>query len=509
MQQIEIIKNVYLNHRKLILFLVILTGIRLIYIAIIPLVPQESYYWYYAQYPDLSYFDHPPMVAYSVWIGTHLFGDTIFGVKFMAVVWSLLTNIFLYLTMQNALSDSDAERRKKYALAAVLLYNLTIFAHLYAVTMVPDTPLIFFWLVVIYFIQRFISRQQANDLYLAGLALGFGLLSKYTAIAILPAIFLVFLLDPALRRFLVKPAPYLALLLTLLIFTPVLIWNINHDWASLQFQFGDRSEELKPIQTKYLFQLIASQIFMLTPLLLVLFYRTTKKIIQTGKENTAARFFFITGIFIIGGFIILSLKTLIKMNWLLPGFSGFILSTVLLFYRDNPLRSRWIKTGVLVSLMLILMAYSVLLIPNLPLGDGNTWSGWEESSANIAALQSENGGKERVFIFANSYKTASLLKFYLQDDQPVYAQNIYGQPALQFDMWGLPAGLKGKDALFVFTDRREYHPDLDKVEKYFDQISLLRADEYFFAKNLKARTIYCYYAKNYKGRNNQAGYDPR
>ena len=494
------VKKNYREHQIFILFLLSLTALRLIYISVIPLVPQEAYYWYYSLHPDLSYFDHPPMVAYSVWIGTHLFGNTIFGIKVMAVIWSALTNIFLYLTMLNVRPWTAGGDRKNYALAAVFLYNLTIFAHLYAVTMVPDTPLIFFWLVVIFFIQRFINDGRPQDLYLAGLTLGFALLSKYTAIAILPAILLIFIIDPSLRGWLIKPQPYLALILSSLVFMPVLIWNSNHDWVSLKFQFADRSQELKTIQTKYVFQLIASQLFLLTPLPLILFLRTIKRILNDWKEKTAARYFFITGVFIIAGFSILSLKTLIKMNWLLPGYTGMILCAVLLFYRENLLQSRWYKTAVAVSLILVLVAYAILLIPNIPLGDGNTWSGWKQSAARLAEIQSEKGGTEKVFIFANSYKTASLLKFYLSDDQPVYAQNIYNQPALQFDVWGLPSYLKGRDALFVFTDRHEYHPDLETVSRYFDTLTLLGEDTYYFSGDIKTRTIYIYDARNYKGR---------
>ncbi len=483
----------------MVLFVAVLTGLRLIYITVIPLVPQEAYYWYYSLNPDLSYFDHPPMVAYSIWIGTHLFGDTIFGIKFMAVVWSALTNIFLYLTMQNALKNFESKKRNKIAFTTVVFYNLTIFAHLYAITMVPDTPLIFFWLLVIFFVQRFIENRVPAYLYLAGMSLGFGLLSKYTAIAILPAIFLIFLLNPSLRRLLIKPYPYLMLIFVLIVFAPVLVWNLNHDWVSLKFQFADRSTELKPFQTKYVFQLIASQLFMLTPLPLIMFFKTTKNVIVNWKQNTPERYFFITAIFIVGGFAALSLKTLIKMNWLLPGFMGLILTAVILYYRDDLLKSRWIKSGIMVSVFLVMIAYSILLIPNIPLGDGNTWSGWKETAAQIAEIQEQKGGHENVFIFANSYKTASLLKFYFSDDQNVYAQNIYDQPALQFNIWGLPASLKGKDALFVFTDRREYHPDLEKIGNYFDEIIPVIKNDFMFNATLKARTIYCYYAKNYKG----------
>ena len=47
-----------------------------------PVFAQESYYWCYAEHPDLSYFDHPPMVAWQIWVGTALFGDNAIGIRF-------------------------------------------------------------------------------------------------------------------------------------------------------------------------------------------------------------------------------------------------------------------------------------------------------------------------------------------------------------------------------------------------------------------------------------------
>ena len=34
------------------------------------LIPDEAYYWNYAQHMDLSFYDHPPMVAWLIWLGT-------------------------------------------------------------------------------------------------------------------------------------------------------------------------------------------------------------------------------------------------------------------------------------------------------------------------------------------------------------------------------------------------------------------------------------------------------
>ena len=175
-------------------FIGILFVLKLIYLFFIPITPQEAYYWYYSQNPDLSYFDHPPMAAYSIWLGTNLFGDNIFGVKFMAVIWYMLTNLLLYKTVSRFVEHFLTERNK-YSLAflTIILYNLTLFAHIYSITIVPDTPLIFFWLLVIYAVQERIITDNKNWWLLAGAALGLGLVSKYTTVLIIGSIFFFFL----------------------------------------------------------------------------------------------------------------------------------------------------------------------------------------------------------------------------------------------------------------------------------------------------------------------------
>jgi dolichol-phosphate mannosyltransferase len=51
-----------------------------------PLLAQGAYYWYFSLKPALSYFDHPPLAAYSIWFGTFIFGKSIFG---MAINFSM------------------------------------------------------------------------------------------------------------------------------------------------------------------------------------------------------------------------------------------------------------------------------------------------------------------------------------------------------------------------------------------------------------------------------------
>jgi len=207
---------------------------------------------------------------------------------------------------------------------------------------------------------------------------------------------------------------------------------------------------------------------------------------------------FFSGLFIILGFTLISLRSLVKMNWLLPGYLGVIAAAALLYTPNMQLNSVWKKIGVYFSVFLILVAHLLQIIPNVPIAEGNTWSGWQDASQKIYRLQQEFGGQKKCFIFANSYKSASLLKFYLPDQQNTYAQNIYGRPALQFDIWGTPDSLQGKDALYVFTDRREYKNDLKYIRPYFESVEPLKEFEYTFNGKIHVRTIYCYYAKNYR-----------
>lgn len=331
--------------------------------------------------------------------------------------------------------------------------------------------------------------------------MGFGLLSKYTAIALLPALVVILIIFPEQRHWFKSVYPYLALLIMMIVFWPVICWNQSNNWASLQFQFSERAARTKPFQVKYFLQLLASQLALLTPLIFFWFIRLSNDIKKVWHKNRTVLFYFISGIFLIGGFILISLKSQVKMNWLMPGYLGLIIALVLFYHSSINIRSLSAKIAAAFSIVLIITAYLLPMVPNVPIGEGNTWSGWSDAAKKIYNYQQEKGGNEKCFIFANSYKSASLLKFYLPGQQDTYAENIYNRPALQFDIWGTPQQLKGKDALFVFTDRKEYKNDIKYVQPFFDSLELFQEFEYKFAGKLHTRTIYCYYAKNYHGKN--------
>ena len=113
------------------------TLLRLLMAAVLPLLPQEAYYWNWSRELDWSYFDHPPLVAYAIALSTALVGQTVFGIKLAAVAWSLGWN----LLWARLVLDMFGSRRLAFWSVAVL--NLCLLYLSMGVTSTPDGPLLF------------------------------------------------------------------------------------------------------------------------------------------------------------------------------------------------------------------------------------------------------------------------------------------------------------------------------------------------------------------------------
>ncbi|MDQ3185795.1 MAG: glycosyltransferase family 39 protein, partial [Pseudomonadota bacterium] len=194
--------------------------LRLIYLGQAQLIPDEAYYWNYAQHMDLSFYDHPPMVAWLIWLGTAIFGDNEFGVRIGAFICGLITMGYLYALACNLYDKTTGMR-------AVLLLAVLPFYFSTGMVMTTDAPLVAAWAATLYYMERALIADQRSAWLGMGIAFGLGILSKYTLGLLGPAALLFVILDPASRRWLRRPQPYLAAALALLLFSPVIIWNME------------------------------------------------------------------------------------------------------------------------------------------------------------------------------------------------------------------------------------------------------------------------------------------
>lgn len=237
-----------------------LTLMRGIFAAVMPLRVDEAYYWTWSRESVISYLDHPPMISWCVYFGTLIFGDTNFGVRF--------SGLLAMLVMQVLLADIvwRTTRDWRYVILAVLLPEAALNFGLLMTKVVPDTALIAFALAMVWALVRLALSGNPRWWLLAGLFGGFAMLSKYIVILLLPAIIAYAVIPPWRKTQLSSPYPWLAALIAIVVFSPVLYWNAVHDWASFKFQL-DRPTQLQGWSLKFLAEFVSLQFLLLGPLL--------------------------------------------------------------------------------------------------------------------------------------------------------------------------------------------------------------------------------------------------
>ncbi len=230
----------------------VLMLLRLIAAARAPLVPDESYYWLWAQHPAVGYYDHPPMVAW--WIdATAFLGSSALSVRLLFVL-SFAALSWLVFDTARALFGSSVARR------ALLWLNACLLLSLWTVGATPDPPSVLMWAAGVWALARLQASGRGWWWLVFGLFAGLGIEAKYTNFFLGLGVILWVILDRDARKGLLTPWPYLGTLVAVAAMAPNLIWNAQHHWLTVAKQFG----RIAPahITLKYLVEFLV-----LTPLL--------------------------------------------------------------------------------------------------------------------------------------------------------------------------------------------------------------------------------------------------
>ena len=208
----------------------VLTTLRVIYASLLDLRTDEAYYWTWSKENVLCFLDHPPMIAWFIRFGTAIFGDTNLGVRFAGILAMLITQLLLADIVRRVTHDVRA------IVLAVLMPEAALYYGLLMAKVSPDVALIPFAVAMVWALIRVNESSDGRWWLAAGVFAGLALLSKFTAVMLIPAVLAFMLVPNWRRRWLLSPYPWLAAAFALLLFLPVLIWNAQHDWASFRFQ---------------------------------------------------------------------------------------------------------------------------------------------------------------------------------------------------------------------------------------------------------------------------------
>ena len=252
--------------------LVLLTLVRLVLAACIPLSPDEAYYRIWALAPAAGYLDHPPMVAVWARMGMLLAGDTALGVRLMGPVSTGLASVLIVQSAWRWLQNHATPEQVRVAgLRAGLLFNGTLGVGLGTLVMTPDTPLLFFMALMLWgLVHACIGRRRAMWL-VVGFAAGLGFDSKYTALLPLAGLCLWLLATKEGRAWLLTPWPFYAGGIALVCAAPVVWWNAGHEWASF-FKQGGRVGDWNPAHAlAFMGELLGGQVGLASPLVFIFF----------------------------------------------------------------------------------------------------------------------------------------------------------------------------------------------------------------------------------------------
>ncbi len=449
---------------SLFVFLLVIGLFRIYYIMNCPfdLSPDEAHYWEWSRRIDWSYYSKGPFIAYMIYLGTLLFGDTVFGIRISAVVFSTLSSIFLYFLGKRLYDE-------KVALSSAVLIQLIPLFSAYGVIFTIDSPFIFFWIASLYFFSRAIGLKTTNipEIYsdkeivsnkrwmswcILGLFVGLGLLTKYTMAFFYLCAFLFLLASQDYRRLLFTKGPYTALFISLVVFIPVIFWNATNNWVTFKHAAGQAQlSEGFQISLESLLEFIGSQLGVITPLLFVMVIFSIWKM-RKSKEGT---FIFWFAVPILVFFFVKSFHAKVQANWALPGYIMGIISFASVFIKkfDNAgkIRKYLIVVAIFLSFIVTCVAHYPSLL-NLPPDIDPTARliGWKDLGKDVTSIYEQMLRNRPVFIFSDRYQISSELAFYVKGHPATYCINL-GRRMNQYDLWPGFHGFVHHDAIFVMS----------------------------------------------------------
>jgi len=449
------------------MFIFVLALLSAIYDAHIPLHGDEAYYWMWSYRLQGGYYDHPPLIAFMIYL-TDFISQHEWGVRLVTIFSMSVAAIYTFKLTSLLFNEKIA-----FNAVVILLSTLLVQAGFTIVT--PDAPLTLFWSMGLYYAYRAITFEKTADFIISGIVLGLMMLAKYTAILFVPILLLFILLKKP--RIFMDIRFYITILIVLIIISPLLWWNYEHDWISFLFQLHHGQKASWNFHR--FFEYFGGQFAIYTPL----FFGYLLYILLRKKElYTKYKLLYLTIATLVPllFFLYKSLSAKMELNYTAP---AFITATILIAYMiDKYDMKKVFKYGLIVAITLSLIV-RVALLYFLPIVQDRMY-GNKEAIKLLSHYRKQSDA-----IYANHLTIAALEKFYLQDHPrtqiPTHSRFS------QYDMYKTEAEKNGnfKNGLYLSLDKKDA-----ELHKVFHTVTLL--DTLSVKKRNGIKTFYIYRVAN-------------
>lgn len=479
------------------LFIFLVSVINLYFISNLPISADEAYLWVCSKHPSLCYYDTPPFAPFMIMVFTKIFGDNEFGTRFFAVILGMLTCFIIYLFTKKV-SKND-----KYTFFSVLLFLLIPGFSVSSVLCGVEAPLIFFYILTVYFLYVAILKKKEKFWYFAGISAGIGFLSKYLILFIFPGISLYILFKE--KKILKTKYPYLSFFIFLLFISPVIIWNAKNQWANFILNFFSRQDKNFHIfpSIKDLFKYFISQAGVISPFVLIVFCYVL--INGFKKENFIFLIFFPS--VIIGFFILYSLFVETPApHWSGIAYLPLIVITPSIIFTSKTKIIKFFYFSIIfsffITFFLHIVPFSKDIILKLNIRESTKRNfesfllNWPKKlSLKVYEIKNKLSKNRDYFILARGFSLASYIEFYYPENENIYMIFQKGKAGHSYYFWQDINKNIGKNAIFIDENTR-FETD---IKNLFYKIERLPNFEIFNEKGEILKSFVLYNCISFKG----------
>jgi 4-amino-4-deoxy-L-arabinose transferase-like glycosyltransferase len=294
----------------------------------------------------------------------------------------------------------------------------------------PDSPVMVTTCFLLLGLAKLAETGGGRWWLVVGIAFGLGMFSKYSTLFFALSILIWVLAVPDLRKWLISPWPWLGALVALLIFSPVLVWNAQHDWASVRFQANRLI--VHDWSLRYLAEFFLTQLGLATPPVFVLGCMGLFGLLRFRTGPLASRVLISAMVWpIVIYFVWHTFHGRVQGNWPEPAYPAFVVAAAVAAdlhpWRGSP--RRWVvwskRLALPVGLAISAFVYLQALFGLIPAGYVDPTAralgaGWPDLAFRIDEIRKNAGAG---IVLTANYGLASWLAFYLPSHPPVEQTN--------------------------------------------------------------------------------------
>lgn len=485
---------------QVLLVTLVAATLRLLLLWPMGLNDDEAYYWMWSHMPSLSYFDHTPGAGLFLVPVVKLFGDQVLTLRVLSCLTGVSTAVVITLVARSI----NPELSQRQWITILWVSSICGFVLLANLVWTPDALLLLFFTLGIWQLDRALTEGTPGAWLWTGACFALAMLSKANAGPYIALIGLWMLAHPKGRSHLHSPWPWISFVIVLSSLLPVLIWNLNHDWAFFRFQgvhifapdgSTGTTDQAASVNWREIAIFLVVYPVVAGPAVVAAIMQG--KVIFQNDDRSASKHLLLSVALVATCFfaVIASYKSL-PAHWAIV---SILMLYILGIAQMVQWRKRWIVLQWLACIPVLVLIVAMNHFPPTVSLSKNWRNGLVWDQVYTIMLQEHKKLPVGTLMAGLKYQDASQLAFYerwrwseLPGGHAVPSLNLSGRSNHYAHVWSNDSY---KNANFLVLSKKA----TNRLDNHFCRVRFLGEHDVFYLGK-KIRTIFLYYGENFAGR---------